>query len=116
ANGVGRNFLIQQYLGAGDYQATVTSQGATHGHMGVRLVQTAVQQGGTLTAGMPARRTLEAGQGLAYSFDIKERGTYRLRALGLGRTFAMRLEDGDGWPLLAPGGPASVEQEMAPGR
>ena len=28
----------------------------------------------------------------------------------------MRLEDAEGWPLLAPGVPATVEQEMKPGR
>lgn len=114
-NGVGRNFLIQQYLGEGDYQSTVAVQGETRGHLGLQLARTAVGQGGTLTLGMPARRTLAAGEGLAYSFTIAERGVYRLRALGLDRSFTMRLEDADGWPLVPPGGEAYAERELAPG-
>jgi uncharacterized protein YecT (DUF1311 family) len=115
-NGVGRNFLIQQYLGEGDYQATVAPQGEAEGHLGLQLTETPVQEGGALTLGNPARHTLAAGQGLSYDFTITEAGKYRLRALGLNRTFTMRLEDAEGWPLLAPGVPATVEQEMKPGR
>ncbi|HZF33150.1 MAG TPA: hypothetical protein VE914_05060, partial [Candidatus Angelobacter sp.] len=115
-NGVGRNFLIQQYLGEGDYQATVAPQGQTQGHLGVQLTETPVEEDGALTLGNPARHTIAAGQGLSYSFTIAEAGRYRLRALGLNRTFTMRLEDAEGWPLLAPGVPATVEQDMKPGQ
>ncbi|HVI89516.1 MAG TPA: lysozyme inhibitor LprI family protein, partial [Dongiaceae bacterium] len=91
-NGTGRNFLIQQYLGEGDYQLTLNAQGQTRGHMGVGLTPTVLDDGGQLSLDLPARHSLQAGHGLRYSFTIPADGHYHLRALGLSRTFTMRLE------------------------
>src|SRR5207253_3003853 len=40
ANGVGRNFFIEQYLREGDYQITVATQGQSKGHLGLTLERT----------------------------------------------------------------------------
>ncbi len=101
-NGVGRNFLLQRYLREGDYQLTVATQGSSAGHLGLRLVPTALRDGGALRDGVPARATVPAGEGIAYRYEVAEAGEYVLRSFGQGRLFRVRVEDDDGWPLLAP--------------
>ncbi|MFH1177877.1 MAG: hypothetical protein V1750_10765, partial [Acidobacteriota bacterium] len=115
ANGAGRNFLVQQYLREGDYGLTVTAQGASAGHLGVALEQAPIADGGQLDEGVPARATLAAGAGIAYRFTVAERGEYRVRAIGLRRGFRCRLEDGDGWPILAPNIGADIRRSLEPG-
>ncbi|MCP4113692.1 MAG: hypothetical protein GY749_50560 [Desulfobacteraceae bacterium] len=114
-NGVGRNFLVQQYLREGDYQLTIKTRGKTRGHLGLDLSPTRMNDGAWLTDGVPARHTLPAGEGIVCQFNIKEKGKYRLQSIGLNRSFRMRLEDADGWPLIAPGAPADYTQEFLPG-
>jgi uncharacterized protein len=114
-NGIGRNFLIQQYLGEGDYQLTLNTQGRTLGHMGVALSPTVLDDGGPLSLNLPARHSLQAGHGLRYSFTIPAAGQYHLRALGLNRTFTMRLEDADGWPIVKPGIAADFDDTLRAG-
>ena len=71
--------------------------------------------GAVKAQGIPRAQALEAGHALLYTFDIAKPGHYRLRVMGLGRKFAMRLEDSDGWPLIAPGAEANLEQDFAAG-
>jgi len=106
ANGVGRNFLIQQYLREGDYQLTAQTRGQSRGHLGVRLARAPLADGGVLRAGVAARASLHAGRGLAYTFRVPEQGQYRIRAIGVGHTYRMRLEDDGGWPVITPDVPA----------
>jgi len=114
-NGVGRNFMIQQYLREGDYQVTVESLGLSQGHLGLTLETTPLLDGGELRDGMPAHFTLPAGQAAAFKVVITEAGTYNLRALGLGFTFLCRFEDTDGWPKIKPNVPADLSQTLDPG-
>src|SRR6185295_19126589 len=65
-NGVGRNFLVQQYLREGDYQVTVAALGKSAGHAGLTLAVTQLADGGELRAGMPAHFTLPAGQAVVF--------------------------------------------------
>ena len=115
ADGTGRNFLIQRYLGQGDYQLTVDAPSASHGPVGVLLTTSTIVDRGTLVQDQWSRATLPPGQGVAYGFHVGTEGIYALKTLGLGREFAMRLEDADGWPVLTPGGPADVTLKLAPG-
>jgi uncharacterized protein YecT (DUF1311 family)/outer membrane protein OmpA-like peptidoglycan-associated protein len=115
SNGTGRNFLLQQYLGQGSYQVTVAPQGETHGRMGVTAEPTVMKDGGALSQDVPARDTIPAGDGLVYTFSITEAGRYKLQSLGLGRTFTMRLEDAEGWPIIAPNAPADLTMDFTPG-
>lgn len=115
SNGVGRNFLIQQYLREGDYQLTVRTEGRSAGHLGVALTPTPLRDGGDLVQGIPARVSLGDGEGVSYAFAIPDRAPYSLRTLGLGQRFACRLEAAGGWPVVPPGGPADLSQELDPG-
>ena len=114
-NGVGRNFLIQNYLREGEYQLSVSTQGQTRGDLGVQLTRTEVVDGGELRAGEVARALLPSARALAYRFHIAKRGTYHLQAMGLGRDFRLRLEDAYGWPQFAPVLDGDIRGELAPG-
>jgi hypothetical protein len=115
SNGVGRNFLIQQYLREGDYQVTVRPLGSSAGHLAVKLEQTPITDGGLLAPSVPARISLPAGWGVAYRFTIPSRGEYQLRTLGLGHDFRCRLEDADGWPIEPPNIRANITRTFEPG-
>lgn len=102
ANGVGRNFLLQQYLREGDYQATVGAVGRSRGHLGVEVAATPVDDAGELRPEIPARRTLPAGRAAVWRFTIPRAGVYKLRAEGLRMIFGGRVEDAEGWPIEPP--------------
>ncbi len=116
SNGVGRNFLIQQYLREGDYQITVSPRGNSRGHLGLELARTSLVEGGELAEGIPARISLPAGQAVSYELRIDQEGRYRLRAVGLGRSFLARLEDDDGWPIVEPNTRADWTRRFDAGR
>lgn len=113
-NGVGRNFLIQQYLREGDYQVTVESQGESTGHLGVALMRTPLRDAGSLLCGLPARISLHRGEAAFYRFHV-EKGRYKLHAFGQNGASLVRLEDEDGWPILAPGIQADLETDLDAG-
>lgn len=115
SNGVGRNFLIQQYLREGDYQLSITPHGQSQGRVKLSLQQTKLIDNGQLTDGIVARYTLPADRGLTYGIKIKEAGRYRIRALGPGEERKIRLEDSDGWPLITPNTTADFEFDFKPG-
>lgn len=115
-NGVGRNFLIQQYLRQGDYQLSVKTQGQTKGHLGLMLSKTQLIEGGQLIEHIPARFTLKPGAGLVYDFKIEKAGSYKIQSYGLNGNAMVRLEDADGWPLLKPGIEGDINYSFAPGR
>jgi len=114
-NGVGRNFLLQQYLREGDYQLTVSTEGLSQGRMGLALKRTNVIDGGTLENGIPARVAVPAGDAVVYTFTIPQTGEYVLESLGLNRQFRARLEDADGWPIVPVNGPARFQRKLEKG-
>lgn len=115
ANGIGRNFLLQQYLRPGLYQLTVSTLDQSMGHLGVTLTASDLRPGGALSWGNPARATLAAGEGIGYDLTVAERGTYRLQALTLAGPTQLRLEDSEGWPLTNPGRTGTLTRELEPG-
>ena len=115
SGGSGRNFFLHSYLGAGDYQLVLAARGRSQGDLGLALTRSEPLDGGELGAGLPARIELAAGEAVVYTFRIAEAGQYRLRSLALGRTPRCRLEDGDRWPLVAPGGPADFDRHFEVG-
>jgi len=114
-NGVGRNALVADFLREGDYQVTVQPRGLSAGHLGVGLTKTRVVDGGAVTDGVPARLSLDAGEAASLVLDVKRAGSYRIRARGFKRTFAVRLEDAEGWPLLKPGIDGDLRQTLPKG-
>jgi hypothetical protein len=115
SGGSGRNFFLHQYLLAGDYQVRVESNGASAGHLGLQLTRTNHRDGGVLEVGLPARAALDVGESIVYRFTIDEPDDYRLRSFALGRTVRCRLEDGDGWPIIAPNERADIRRHFEPG-
>lgn len=115
-NGKGRNFFIRQYLHEGDYQITVASRGQSKGHLGLTMEKSGLIQGGFLTSRTPARLSLAAGTSAAYQFIVTKPGEYRVRAFGLGRTLKCRLEDRDGWPVMAPNSKAEITRFFDKGK
>jgi hypothetical protein len=115
-NGIGRNFLMQRYLGEGSYWLTVATEGETTGHLGVTLAAAAVRDGGTLEPGSSARISLGSGEGAAYVLDVAEAGQYHIQAQALSSQTAIRLEDAECWPLTTPDQDGSLTRDFQPGR
>ncbi|MFW5878573.1 MAG: hypothetical protein ACOCVR_02040, partial [Myxococcota bacterium] len=113
--GTGRNFLISRYLRQGDYQLTVSTRGRSKGRLGLRLSPSPLVDGGMLREGVAARAEVPAGEGLLYRFEVPETGNYRIETLGLGRSFRVRLEDEDAWPIVRPGVDGNMTRELEPG-
>lgn len=113
--GSGRNFSLHRYLGAGDYQLVLKARGLSRGDLGLSLVRSDPSGGGELAEGLPARIQLAAGEAVVYTFRIAETGRHRLRSFALSRTPRCRLEDGDGWPIVPPGGPADFDRVFEAG-
>src|SRR6202012_1798044 len=109
ADGTGRNFLLQQYLREGDYQLTVKAPGKSYGRVGLAISETPVADQGLLVNDLPARLTLEPSKGALYLFHIETEGAYSPHAHGLGHGFTMRLDDAEGWPVVAPGSAAETQ-------
>ena len=115
ANGIGRNFLLQQYLREGDYQLTTHPAGKSFGAIGLSVEATPVADLGALEPELWVRATLSPGQAGRYRFHIAEAGDYRLNTLGLHHDFTIRLDDGDGWPILKPGAEADTTMRFEAG-
>ena len=116
ANGVGRNFLISDFLRSGLYQLTVKTQGRSAGALGLSLQSSPIMEGGALTDRVPARATLRAGEGVRYTFEMSEPGRVRVVSKGRGGVVECRFEDADGWPLLAPRVPCERTLDLPAGR
>lgn len=115
ANGIGQNMLLQRWLRAGQYRVRVATDGSA-GHLGLQATPATLRASTPLTPGGSVRARLPAGTGLRIPVEITERGTYHLDLRGLNRTFTARLDDAEGWPLLAPGPLTELDRELTPGR
>jgi hypothetical protein len=115
ANGHGQNVLLQDYLRAGRYRVTVAARESA-GRAGILASPAPQLAGATLVPGGSVRAAMPAGSGVAFPIEIAAAGTYHLDLLGLGRSFDARLEDDEGWPILAAGDLSSLDRTLAPGR
>ncbi|OWJ63788.1 hypothetical protein [Inquilinus limosus] len=115
ANGAGQNMLLQHYLRAGRYRVTAKAEDGA-GRLGLTARPTPMLPGAALVPAGTVRAALPAGSGILFPVEIPADGTYRLEILGLDRSFTARLEDSEGWPLLAAGDLSGTEQELAAGR
>lgn len=114
-NGIGRNALVQQYLKPGEYQITVQTLGRSKGRAGVHLRRAALIEESGLRVGVLKKIHLPADEAVRYRFEIAASGAYRLRTLGLNKTFTWRLEDQAGWPLVRPNQSGVIERDFAAG-
>lgn len=116
ANGVGRNFLVADYLRAGTYQVTVSTRPPSAGPLGVRLERAPIVDGGELRLGVPARVSLEPGEGVQYRFTLAESTKIRVTSRGLAnQRFLCRFVDADGWPVIDPGSRCDRTITLPPG-
>jgi hypothetical protein len=115
ANGVGRNALLSQYLKEGDYLLLAQTLDKSAGHAGIRLARTEVTEAGELSPGREAKADVAANRSMVYTFQIAEAGKYSVKTMGQGRFFPSRLEDAEGWPLVAPGIPSNITTDLAKG-
>ena len=115
ANGTGRNALLSQYLKEGTYLLTTQTLDASAGHAGLRVKRTEVTAGGELVLSQETKADVPANQGILYTFKVAEAGRYAIQTLGQSRFFPCRLEDGEGWPILAPATPSNLVQRLEPG-
>lgn len=115
ANGAGQNMLLQQYLRAGRYRVTAKAEDGA-GRLGLTARPTPMLNGAALVPAGTVRAALPAGSGILFPVEIPADGQYRLEILGLDRSFTARLEDSEGWPLLAAGDLSGLEQPLAAGR
>lgn len=114
-NGIGRNALVQQYLEPGEYQVTVQTLGQSTGHAGLHLRRVPLIEEKGLQVGVLKKIQLAPDEAVRYQFAIQTAGDYRLRTLGLQKTFRWRLEDQDGWPLVTPDQTEPIERHFEPG-
>jgi len=114
-NGVGRNALVQQYFRPGEYLVSVQVRGNSAGRAGIHLRRTPLAEVSGLAPGGIVRRSVPADDAIRLPFTLTDAGTYHLDALGLGKTFARRLEDADGWPLLPTDEAGPITMELEPG-
>ena len=114
ANGIGNNMLLQRYLRAGQYRVEVTAKDLS-GRLGVGASAAPLDQGADLLPGLSARATLAPAHGVVFPIRIATAGRYHFDLLGDGRVFNTRLEDADGWPLVAAGKLSALDQDLIPG-
>ncbi len=114
-NGVGRNALVQNYFKPGTYLVNLKAVGKSKGRTAIRLSRTRLIQAPPLELGVVRKQALASGSAVRYPIHIEEAGRYRIQTLGLGKSFAYRLEDGEGWPLTAPGAAGAAEFPLEPG-
>ena len=115
ANGVGRNALLSHFLKEGNYLVTMQTLDASAGHAGVKATRTEVTTGGELTLDHEAKTEVPANHGVLYTFTVPEEGTYSMKTWGQNRLFPCRLEDSEGWPLVAPGTNSDITSSLPAG-
>jgi hypothetical protein len=115
ADGIGQNMLIQRFLRAGQYRVQVGAKDSA-GHLGVTARPARLDAGATLVPGGSVRARLAPDGGVVFLVEITERDRYHLDLLSLGQNPTARLEDAEGWPIVAAGDLGSFDQELRPGR
>ena len=114
-NGTGRNAMILTYLLAGTYQAQAATLGRSTGHLGLSLVPDETIDGGKLTTEKERKHELHAGEGIAYSVDIPEKGVYDIVSEGQSGFYSVRFDDAGGWPVVKPFSTGNISTELEPG-
>lgn len=99
-SGVGRNALIQQYLRTGTYLVTALAQGNSKGRCGLHLRRTEPIQSEPLAPGSIRRHSLREDEAVMIPIKLDRDANWRFHCLGLDKTFGVRLEDRNGFPVF----------------
>jgi hypothetical protein len=99
--GRGRNCLVQAYLDPGTYLVTTRTVGQSRGRTSVVLEQRPAQERGRVGADGELFFRAPAGELSRQRLLVPAPGTYDLATTAPGAQLACRLEDAEGWPLVA---------------
>jgi len=103
-NGGGRNALLQAYLNPGSYVLKAGTIGQSAGRAGLSAREAPSPEQALLAPGAIDRRVLPADEVAIFDFTVKEPGTFSIASIGMGRSFPIRLEDSDGFPVYTGSG------------
>ena len=115
ANGRGRNCRVEAFLKPGRYRVDVRAQGRSRGRAGLSLVEKAPWDGGAIVAGDERFVLVPAGAPAKHAITVKGSGPLQLEVAAQDATLQCRLDDNDGWPVLAPPHACTIEPELGPG-
>ena len=113
--GRGRNCLLANYLRPGRYLLTVRTVGQSRGRAGVVLHREPSVELAPVGSGGQAFFRAAPGQLVEEKLSVRSRGPYRLSTTALGARLQCRLEDKDGWPVVAVPTPCAASEQLAPG-
>ena len=115
-NGTGQNMLIQSPLRAGRYRVDVRAVDSA-GHLGLLASTAPLLTAGALLPGGSVRATLPPGSGVVFPVEVAggPEDRYHFDVLSLGTAWTGRLEDADGWPVVAPGALDGMEPVLRAG-
>ena len=115
ANGRGRNCRVEAFLKPGRYRVDVRALGKSRGRAGLSLVEKAPWDGGAIVAGDERFVLVPAGTPARHAITVKAAGPVQLDVAAQDATLQCRLDDNDGWPVLAPPHACTIEPELGPG-
>jgi hypothetical protein len=100
-NGRGHNCLVQSYLKPGRYLVQVNRNGRSRGRAGLSLWPRAAWDGGELVLGDERFVQVEPTTLASHRVTLKNDTTLRGGVSAPGATLSCRLDDDDGWPVMA---------------
>ncbi len=113
--GRGRNCFIAHYLRRGTYLLTITTQGRSRGRLSVLLTDHAIRQAAPLSVGDEVFSQVAADDLVQRKLVVVKGGDETISTVALGPSLSCRLDDADGWPLVAVPASCDLEQRLAPG-
>ncbi|MBN2359743.1 MAG: hypothetical protein JXR83_09840 [Deltaproteobacteria bacterium] len=116
SGGRGRNCLLAGYLRPGRYLATAKTVGQSRGRASVLLSRRPATRGPAVRADGEVFFRARAGDLVQQELSVGQKGRYALDTSGQGVQLQCRLDDRDGWPLVAVPTPCRASHELARGR
>lgn len=113
--GRGRNCLVSSFLRPGRYLLNVRTQGQSRGRGGIRIERREPQRAEDVAADGEVFFRAEAGDLIQQRLTVPESGKYGFSTSALMGSLKCRLDDAQGWPLLAVPTSCSQTLELAAG-
>jgi hypothetical protein len=113
--GRGRNCLLANYLRPGRYLLTVRTVGPSRGRTAIVMNQRAAKERPPVAADGEAFFRVAAGDLVQERLTVKRTGHYQLSTTALGAELNCRLDDKQGWPVVAVPTPCQAVEALRPG-
>lgn len=101
SGGRARNCLVAQYLRPGRYLLNVRAMGQSRGRAAVTVSRRPVKTIAALTPDAQLFFRADAGELVRQTLNIQRARRYRIDSTALGAQLQCRLDDADGWPMVA---------------